>query len=89
MATLRFHVVPNAKIDNVVGEHGGAIKVRLRAPAARGKANAALRCFLAEKLNVSKSAIILEQGQRLRDKAIRIEGLSEHDARGRLLDITT
>ncbi|MGZ5545856.1 MAG: DUF167 domain-containing protein, partial [Limisphaerales bacterium] len=48
MATLRVHIVPNAKIDKVIGEHGGAIKIKLRAPAVEGKANAALRCFLAD-----------------------------------------
>jgi hypothetical protein len=85
MAILRFHVVPNAKSDEVVGEHGDAIKIKLRAPAVEGKANAALRCFLAVELNIPKSAIILEHGQRSRHKVIRIEGLSEHDARRRLL----
>ena len=86
MATLRFHIVANAKSDKVVGEHGDAIKIKLRAPALEGKANAALRCFLAEKLNIPKSAIILEHGQRSRHKVICIEGLSEHDARRRLLE---
>jgi hypothetical protein len=43
MATLRFHIVPNAKIDGVLGEHGAAIKIKLRAPALDGKANTALR----------------------------------------------
>jgi len=85
MATLRFHVVPNAKSDKVVGEHGDAIKIKLRAAAVEGKANTALRCFLAEELNIPKSAIILEHGQRSRDKVIRIEGLSEHGARRQLL----
>ena len=56
MATLRFHVVPNAKSDEVVGEHGDAIKVKLRAPAVEGRANAALRGLLAEELNIPKSA---------------------------------
>jgi len=84
MATLRFHVVPNAKSDEVVGEHGDAIKVKLRASAVDGRANAALRCFLAEELNIPKSAIILERGQRSRDKVIRIEGLTEEEVRRRL-----
>jgi len=84
MATLRFHVVPNARSDEVVGEHGDAIKVKLRASAVEGRANAALRCFLAEELNIPKSAIILERGQRSRDKVIRIEGLTEEEVRRRL-----
>jgi uncharacterized protein (TIGR00251 family) len=85
MATLRFHIVPNAKIDKVAGEHGGAIKIKLRAQAVEGKANAALRCFLADQLNISQRAIILEHGQRSRDKVIRIDGMSEEDARRALL----
>jgi uncharacterized protein (TIGR00251 family) len=85
MATLRFHIVPNAKIDIVVGEHGGAIKIKLRAPAVEGRANAALRCFLADQLKISQRAIILEHGQSSRDKVIRIDGMSEGDVRCRLL----
>ena len=85
MATLRFHIVPNAKIDKVAGDHGGAIKIKLRAQAVEGKPNAALRCFLADQLNISQRAIILERGQRSRDKVIRIDGMSEEDVRSRLL----
>ena len=85
MATLRFHIVPNRKIDKVAGEHGGAIKIKLRAQAVEGKANAALRCFLADQLNISQRAIILEHGQRSRDKVIRIDGMTEQDVRSRLL----
>src|SRR5205823_8561143 len=48
--TIRVHVIPNAKAAKVVGEHGEAIKIRLQAPAIEGKANSALRRFLAEKL---------------------------------------
>ena len=85
MATLRFHIVPNAKIDKVAGEHGGEIKIKLRAPAREGKANAALRTFLAEELKIPQRAIILEHGQRSRNKVIRIESMSEEDVRSRLL----
>jgi uncharacterized protein len=84
VATIRFHIIPNAKIDKVVGEHGDAIKVKLRAPAVEGKANATLRRFLAEKLRIPQGAIVLERGERSRDKVIRIDGLSEEDIRRRL-----
>jgi uncharacterized protein (TIGR00251 family) len=85
MAILRFHVVPNAKIDKVVGEHGGAVKIKLRAPAVEGKANAALRSFLAKELEISERSIVLERGHKSRDKLIRIDGLSEEEVRTRLL----
>jgi hypothetical protein len=83
---IRVHVIPNAKIDKVVGKHGDAIKVKLRAPAVEGKANAALRRFLAEKLSMPQRTIVLECGKRSRDKVIRIDGLSEKDIRRGLLE---
>ena len=84
MPILRVHVVPNAKVDSVVGEHGGAIKIKLRAPAAEGKANAALIGFLAEQLKLPRHAIGLERGERSRDKLIRIAGLTAEDVRTRM-----
>ena len=84
MAILRVHVIPNAKGDCVVGEHGGAIKIKLRAPAVDGKANAALVQFLAEQMKLPRRAILLQSGQRSRDKLIRIDGLSEEEVRARL-----
>ena len=84
MAILRFHVVPNAKSDMVVGEHGGAIKVKLRAPALEGKANAALIRFLANLLKVPSRTIVVLRGHKSRDKVIRIEGLREEELRTRL-----
>ncbi len=85
MATLRFHVVPNAKADSVVGEHGAAIKIKLRAPAVEGKANAALRSFLSEQLEIPERQIMLEHGHKSREKIIRIDGLTEEELRRRLL----
>jgi len=81
VATIRIHVIPNAKIDKVVGERGDVIKIKLRAPAVGGKANTALRCFLAEELNIPQRAIMLVRGQTSRDKVIRIDGLREEAIR--------
>ena len=84
MAIVHFHIVPNAKTDQVVGTHGDAIKIKLRAPAVNGKANAALLNFLAEQLEISKHAIVLKRGQKSREKLIRIENLSEIEIYRRL-----
>jgi len=86
MATIRFHIVPNAKENAVIGEHG-AIKIKLQASAIEGKANAALRSFLADKLNVSERGVVLERGQKSRDKLIRIDGLTNEEVQHRLLGI--
>jgi len=91
---LLCHVVPNAKQDTIAGQlatvspsrggHGSAIKIKLRAPAVAGKANAALRRFLAEKLQVAARDIVLERGEKCRDKIVRIDGLSEPELWRRL-----
>ncbi len=88
MATLRFHIVPNAKADEVVGEYGAAIKIKLRARPVDGKANAALRAFLSERLDVPESDIAIEHGHKSRTKAIRIEGLTEQQMRSSLLNLS-
>ena len=51
-----------------MGEHNGAIKIKLRAPAVEGKANGALRSFLAEELKIPERSIALERGQKSRAK---------------------
>jgi uncharacterized protein len=84
MPTLRVHIIPKAKIDTIVGEHGDSIKIKLRAPAIEGKANAALRRFLAERLSIPQRAIVLVRGEKSRDKVIRIDDASEEDIRRRL-----
>jgi uncharacterized protein (TIGR00251 family) len=85
-AILRIRVVPNAMSDCVVGEHGGAVKIKLRAPAVEGKANAALISFLAEQLNISRRAIALERGHKSRDKLVRVNGLRQQEVRNRLCE---
>ena len=95
MVTLRVHVVPNAKIDTVVGElataspsrggHGASIKIKLRAPAWEGKANAALRSLLAQELKIPERAIVIERGHKSRDKLVRIDRLTEEEVRRLLL----
>ena len=84
MAILRAHVVPNAKIEGVIGEYDGAIRIKLRAPAVEGKANAALIRFLAQQLTLPQHSIVLESGRRSRHKLIRIDGLTEEELRRRV-----
>ena len=84
MTIVRIRVVPNAKVDSVVGEHAGAMKIKLRAQAVEGKANAALIRFLAEQLELPRHSIVLERGHRSRDKLIRIDGLTLEGVRTRM-----
>ncbi|MEP6670799.1 MAG: DUF167 domain-containing protein [Chthoniobacter sp.] len=84
-AILRLRVVPNARRSEVVGVHGDAIKVKIQAPAVEGKANEALRDFLAERLQVPARAVEIISGGKSRDKVVAVEGLETVEARNRLL----
>ena len=84
-AILRLRVVPNARRGEVVGVHGEAIKVKVQAPAVEGKANEALRDFLAERLRVPARAVEIVSGGKSRDKTVAVEGLETPEARQRLL----
>ena len=79
MATLRFHIVPNARQNKVAGEHGSAIKIKLCAPAVEGRAHAALRTFVANVLKIPERMIALERGHKSPDKLIRIGGLNDEE----------
>lgn len=74
---LAVKAVPNARTSEVVGWEddpvaGRVLKVRIAAPAVEGKANEALRGFLAKKLGLAKSEVLLEKGDTSRVKRFRI-----------------
>ena len=69
-------VQPRASKDEIAGEMGGALKVRLRAPAVEGRANEALVEFLAELLKTPRSAVSILSGERSRVKRIEIRGVT-------------
>ena len=74
--TFQVRVLPRGRRDEVVGLHGDALKVRLTAPPVGGKANRALRKFLAERLSVSPSAVEILTGHTSRQKRVRVRGVS-------------
>jgi uncharacterized protein (TIGR00251 family) len=82
---LSLKVVPGASRDEVAGEHGDAIRVKLRAPPVDGRANAALLAFVAQRLGLRAGALQLVSGETSRMKRIAVAGLSAADARQRLL----
>ena len=85
MGRLQLRIVPNAKRNEVIGEYGDAVKIKVAAPALEGKANEALLEFIAEKLHVHRRDITLITGEKSRDKRIEIASLDAAEARARLL----
>ena len=70
---LSLYVQPGAKRTEVVGEHGGALKLRLAAPPVDGKANAELIRFLADAFGVPAKNVQLLRGATSRTKQLRVE----------------
>jgi hypothetical protein len=73
---LQVRVQPRASKDEVAGEMGGALKIRLRAPAVEDRANEALVEFLAALLKTPKSAVRILSGDRSRTKRMEISGVT-------------
>lgn len=82
--TLTLHIQPGAKKTEVAGLYGDALKIRLAAPPVDGKANAALIGFVAERLQLAKSAVSLKSGQTSRRKVLEVIA-APADAAQRLL----
>lgn len=82
---IRLRVQPRASRNEVAGEHGDALRVRLTAPPVDGAANEALVRFLAERLGVTRSAVRLVAGASGRSKVVEIDGVGEVQARARLV----
>ena len=74
--TFRVRLSPRGRRSEVIGEHGDAIKVRVQAPPVEGKANEALREFLAEQLGVSTRAVEIISGHSSRWKRVRVYGVT-------------
>ncbi|HEX8880696.1 MAG TPA: DUF167 domain-containing protein [Candidatus Acidoferrum sp.] len=78
-------VQPRASKDEIAGEIGGALKVRLQAPAVEGRANEALIEFLARLLKTPKSAVRILSGDRSRTKRVEIGGVTGQQIRALLV----
>lgn len=78
-AGMRLHVraTPNARRSEVLGWEeeprvGRVLRVKIAAPPVEGKANDALREFLARELGLPRSQVSLEKGESSRHKTFSL-----------------
>lgn len=83
---VSLRVTPNARKEGVERDAAGGLRIRLRAPAVEGKANAALVEFLAERLGVGRSKVLIRSGLQSRNKVVEVEGWSREEVESRLLE---
>jgi uncharacterized protein (TIGR00251 family) len=75
---------PKAARSALIGMHGGALKVKVKAPPVEGRANRALLDLLAGALGVPRGRLTLVSGEQSRNKRVRVDGV---DAVGTLAAI--
>ncbi len=85
--TLAIKVVPGSSRDCIAGWLGEALKVRVSAPAERGRANSAAERVVADALGVPKECARVVKGATSARKVLEIAGLSESEARRRLEEV--
>jgi uncharacterized protein len=81
MAEIEVRVLPRARRDEIGGERGGRLLIRLTAPPVDGAANAALRRLVARRVGVAARRVSIVRGQTSRDKVVRVDGLTEPELR--------
>ncbi|HBR96178.1 MAG TPA: DUF167 domain-containing protein [Gammaproteobacteria bacterium] len=86
-ARLSVKAVPGASQDKIVGWYGDALRVRVAAPADKGRANAALIALLAQALGLPRGAVVLVSGSSSPRKVFEVQGLSSNEIQARLDNI--
>lgn len=69
---LYIYIQPGASKSEIVGEHDGALKVKIKSLPVDGKANAEVIRFFAELFGVAKNQISLLRGNKSRHKTLEI-----------------
>jgi uncharacterized protein len=88
MARIAVRVQPRARRDEIGGERGGALLVRVTAPPVEGRANDAVRKLLAKRLGIAPGRVSILHGSSGREKVVEVEGM-EMEAVRRLLCLRT
>jgi uncharacterized protein len=81
---IAIRVTPGSRRNEVIGWSGDELRIRLRAPPMEGRANEALRRFLAQQLDIPHSAVEIIAGITSRRKRLRFTGMSEQELKRRL-----
>ena len=75
--TFDVRVIPRSSKSEVVGELGGALKVKLKAPPVDGAANDELIKLLSKEFGVSRSGLEIVSGFKSKSKRIRVNRLTK------------
>ncbi len=71
-ARLRLRVSAGASRSRILGIHGGALKLSVKAPPERGKANREVLALVAEAFGLPPSDVEILSGETSPDKVVRL-----------------
>lgn len=77
---IRVHVQPKARREQIIGMHGGRIKLAVTEPPDKGKANEAVVRLVAATLNLPASRVELLRGDTSRQKDLLVRQLEAAEA---------
>ena len=72
--TFAVRIVPRASRSEIVGEHGGALRIRNAAPPVGGAANRELVRTLAKIFKLPQNAVEIVSGASSKNKTVRVRG---------------
>ncbi|MDQ3987125.1 MAG: DUF167 domain-containing protein [Actinomycetota bacterium] len=72
---VTLYVTPSAK-DEIVGPHGGALRIRVSAPPTGGRANRAVCSLIAQGLGIEDNRVLLRSGATSRHKVVDVRGMA-------------
>jgi hypothetical protein len=81
---LDVRINANAPRSEIAGWLGGRLKIKVKAPAVEGRANAELLRFLAETLDARPGQLRIVRGETAKLKTLAIEGVEETVVKERL-----
>jgi uncharacterized protein len=74
--TFTVRIVPRASTSEIIGDHDGALRIRIAAPPVEGAANRELIRLLAKRLKVPQNAVEIISGASSKNKIIRLKGVT-------------
>ena len=84
MGRLSLKVVPGSSRDEIVGWLGDSLKVKVKAPPEKGRANEAVVALLADRLGIDPSSIAVVSGHGSPAKVVAVDGMDDEAIRARV-----
>lgn len=75
MGRLSLKVVPGSSRDEIIGWLGDSLKVKVKAPPEKGRANKAVIALLADRLGIDALSIAMVSGHGSPAKVVDVEGM--------------